>query len=98
MAPGLGKIIIPESIVIKWIYGTVPYATNTNFLFRNPSSLSSINCFSLTQPNNIISYQNSFGYDVIENEKLEVSVSIGNPTAGDSTMEITMYYKIHTTA
>ena len=95
-APGAGKIIVPLQYISTMTFNTVAYATNVNLRARNPSETNTSNLiFSLDSPVSDIRIVQTQLY-AVANEKLEVFVSTGNPTAGNSTMTIGLYYKIHT--
>lgn len=95
-APGAGKIIVPEKYIVQFIWNSIAYATNISFKVRYPTGATAnlIAIDGVASKNAIIG---STDYDpVIANEKLEVYTATGNPTAGNSTMKIGVYYKIHT--
>jgi len=94
-APGAGKVILPISFVINLIYGTTPYATNTNFGIKQASGLVNT-LFSISGTVNHTAVIAGEIDPVYANESFVAKVDIGNPTAGDSTMTFGMYYKIHT--
>ena len=94
-APGAGKVILPISFVINLIYGTTPYATNTNFGIKQASGLVNT-LFSISGTVNHTAVIAGEIDPVYANESFVAKVAIGNPTAGDSTMTFGMYYKIHT--
>jgi len=94
-APGAGKVIIPERIVYNFIWNSIAYATNTTMLIRNPTGTDGAG-FSISGVANKIEVEQISGQTVVANEKLEVFVQTGDPTAGDSTMTVSVYYKIHT--
>jgi len=94
-APGSGKVIIPMQFVTNFIWNSIAYATNTGMYVRTPTgtgvSLIAIDKVASEVQAGVVSYTK---YTV--NEKLEVYINSGNPTAGNSTMTIGLYYKIHT--
>ena len=95
-APGAGRIIVPLQYISAMTFNSVPYATNVNLRARNPSETNLSNLiFSLDSPLSDIRIVQTQLY-AVANENLEVYVSTGNPTAGDSTMTVGVYYKIHT--
>jgi len=95
-APGAGRIIVPLQYISAMTFNSVAYATNVNLRARNPSETNLSNLiFSLDSPVSDIRIVQTQLY-AVANEKLEVYVSTGNPTAGNSTMTVGVYYKIHT--
>lgn len=94
-APGAGKIIVPSMFVINYSFLTAAYATNTNMQYGNPSG-TYVTIFDLTAAASKITTAAATGTTVIDNEKLEIKVATGNPTAGSGTATVGVYYKIHT--
>lgn len=94
-APGAGKVIVPERIVYNFIWNSIAYATNTTMLIRNPTGTDGAG-FAISGVANKLEAEQISGQTIIANEKLEVFVQTGDPTAGDSTMTVSVYYKIHT--
>ena len=95
-APGAGRIVLPLQAVISFIYGTVSYATNVNMYMGNPTSGALVDTFNISVPSSRIQCVTNMAFEPVVNEKFEVSIGTGNPTAGDSTMTVGVYYKIHT--
>lgn len=94
-APGAGKIIVVEEVVYNFTYNSIAYATNTVIALRNPTGTEDA-AFSIAHTSNYIEVEEMSGHKVISNEKLEVYALTGDPTTGNSTMTIGVYYKIHT--
>lgn len=94
-AGGAGTVVVPVSpIIASMDYGTTPYATNTSMraLFDDAND---VEIFDLTTANDALK-MTQFElneHDIFDNIPLRVSVNTGNPTAGDSTMKIRVYYK-----
>jgi hypothetical protein len=99
-AQGVGKAIEVISASVKVDFNTTPYATNVALtLITNGAnqeqaigiinaSASSTGRFRVTPNNGTTSTQ------VIENAALQVSVTTGNPTAGDSDIEVFVLYRV----
>ena len=95
-APGAGKVIVPEKYIVQFIWNSIAYATNIDFKVRFPTGSSgSIMALDGVASKNSIIGSIDYG-SAIANEKLEVYTNTGNPTAGNSTMKVGVYYKIHT--
>jgi len=94
-APGSGKIVLPLAYVVNFIYGSIAYATNTSLRSRNPTG-TTVSLFNINAGSSSITKLDGGSITAIENEKLEIFVNAGNPTAGDSTMTVGVYYKVHT--
>lgn len=94
-APGAGKIIVVERSIKNFIWNSIAYATNVNLRLRNPTAASTTSIGTISGTANRV---DTFGNDltVVANEALQVWVETGDPTAGDSTMTVGVYYKIHT--
>jgi len=99
-SPGPGHIVKVISAMIKIVYGTTPYATHTNFLIQyetqnvniigaSPFGVSSdaYNLMNLEETNGVAPAD-------IEDNAVILTVDAGDPTAGDSDIEITLYYSI----
>jgi hypothetical protein len=94
-APGSGKIVLPLAYVVNFIYASIAYATNTSLRSRNPTG-TTVSLFNINAGSSSITKLDGGSITAIENEKLEIFVNAGNPTAGDSTMTVGVYYKVHT--
>lgn len=94
-APGAGKIIIPIGLVTNYTFVTTPYATNVNMAYRNPTG-GTVTVFNLSVGASQIIPSDAGGNVAVANEKLEMFVLTGNPTGGDGTATVGIYYKIHT--
>jgi len=95
-AQGAGTVIEVVSAFVKVDFNSAAYATNTDLqlmtskgsinLARNTgillSTSSAIKSFAVTEG------------DIIENADLEVTVRTGNPTAGDSDIEVFVLYRV----
>lgn len=100
-APGLGKVLKAENIVIKYDYVTAAYATNTKLLIvngtTNEEQWGMVNVI-----NQVISSIKGFINDnsaaphsvqmLKENQSLDLMVETGNPTAGDGTLTVYLWY------
>lgn len=105
-AQGSGTIIVPLSVTAKMVNNTTPYATNVTFnIYTNGTAgaLVSTDKFintvlaspsyhqlELIQPT-IISNSN-----IAENQPIEATVPLGNPTGGDGDVEIFVTYRVIT--
>jgi len=96
-APGAGKIIVPEKFITQFTYNSIAYATNITFLARFNSASTGATLISLDAAASRITLVGSSDWNpALSNTKLEVYTATGNPTAGNSTMKVGVYYKIHT--
>lgn len=94
-AAGAGKIIVPISFVENFIYGTSDYATNTQLeAYITSGSNTIIGTIGASTDYILISPCTSLL--ATSNTSLKITIDNGNPTAGDSTMTVGVYYKIHT--
>ena len=104
-APGSGKILQPLFYLVKLSYATAQYATNTTLQF-NYDGLPAVGIVSnsiLNRTESFIMRQaaastTAFAFAIstsdITNKGLFVSVTNGNPTAGDGTLDIYITYTI----
>lgn len=102
-APGSGKILQPLFYLVKLSYATAQYATNTTLQF-NYDGLPAVGIVSnsiLNRTESFIMRQaaastTAFAFAIstsdITNKGLFVSVTNGNPTAGDGTLDIYVSY------
>lgn len=97
-APGAGKLIVPLATVHNFTYGTVQYATNTSLAIKHNGLAGSGNAIGgIGSSASIIQYGSlNTGVAILANAALVVLVQSGDPTAGDSTSTLGVYYKIHT--
>ncbi len=98
-AQGVGTAIEVISASAKLTFGTVQYTTNTVLqLFTtggNDAQVDWISTFLTSTVNTIGRAVNIYDKsNLIENAALTVTVETGNPTAGDSDIEIFVYYRI----
>ena len=100
-APGAGKVIDFKSALIVLNYGTTPYATNINsviWIFDDTTPL--INTFTIGASANTIHKRSAVDYTAalssFENQAIFYQTEDGNPTAGDSTLDIYITYSIMT--
>ena len=97
-APGAGKVILLTSILINYTFVTSAYATNTNIVVENRTSgteqFNNSGFGLLSNLSSIIHYYGApelFGI-IEENEAIDLTIQNGNPTAGDSTLDIHLWY------
>ena len=99
-AQGVGKAIIVESVQMKLNYATTPYATNTTIKMVNPTGDQDYFLSSNVLPAVVSSLftmkQVNGTAKIVANEPFQLSVNTGNPTAGDSTIDVYVTYKIIT--
>ena len=93
-----GYLLAPIFIVISFSGGTTPYATNTVLRFYSDSATSAeyFASVSIAQTPGItmVGQGAPLGYyQTDDNGALVCSVLTGNPTAGDSDLNITVYYQ-----
>ena len=103
-AQGVGTAIEVLSASINIDFNTSAYATNTNLLIKNStantdqfrggavleSTVSTFKSLILTEPSGATDTQ------IIDNDALKVTVSGGNPTAGDSDITVYVTYRVIT--
>ena len=101
-AQGAGKAIEVISGSVKVDFNSAVYATNTDILLiENGASylMAKISSFlsatvSSVRPIEVTSSANVTDTQIIANAALQVSVSNGNPTAGDSDIEVFVLYRV----
>ena len=103
-AQGVGTAIEVISASVKMVYNSVAYATNTTLELK----MSGANTNLATLTNSLAATVESHKYlnisgtgtatatQIIENADLQVSVSIGDPTAGDSDITVYVLYRVIT--
>lgn len=103
-AQGSGTVIELISAFYKFNYLTTPYATNTDLYLRNGGTTGTQATLSGALAQNdstptkmIIKSTGTTTKDMPENQPLNAYVPSGNPTAGDSPLEIFVYYRVVTT-
>ena len=92
-----GYLLAPIFIVINFSGGTTPYATNTNMLFYSQATSSDyftqVN-INQTPGRTIVGQAAPDGFYATDaNSDFLCTVENGNPTAGDSDLNITVYYQ-----
>lgn len=98
-APGVGFINHIHSILAVGTFGTTVYATNLGVQFKVVGAVAPVisvatvldfggNWYKMFYPTNVANKDNNN----IANGALEFSVPNGNPTAGNSTIEFTVFY------
>lgn len=103
VVPGAGKILIPQLIIARTNYGTITYATNTTLQLMWDSTTQALDTMNLARAEDYIEMFNdvSAGSNLgvlanYENKNLTLKTLTGNPTAGDGTMDIFLWYRILT--
>lgn len=98
-APGAGKIVFPINLIIKYSYGATPYATNTA-LRINYDQGGTIWDFAtlISESVDRVLFRGVHDSDNWrpENRVLLLREITGDPTAGDGTLTIHLWYKILT--
>ena len=100
--PGVGKILTPILLIAKTNYGTITYATNTTMTLRWNSVTATLDNISLARTEDYIEIENEYGGGLasaegnVANQNLTLKTATGNPTAGDGTMTIYLWYIILT--
>jgi hypothetical protein len=102
-APGAGKVIVPHKFSAYLQYGTSVYATNTSITFafsRNPANTIHDPMTILGQSEDSYSSYPIYSISMVAseyiNDALVVYVRNGDPTAGDGTLKIYVWYSILT--
>lgn len=93
-APGAGKLILPIRIVYDFTFVSVVYATNVLMGIKTASGSEGF-VFTLSQSSSTIKTESS-NIQLDENEAISISVQTGDPTGGDGTMVVYLYYQILT--
>ena len=99
-APGAGKFIAPLNISIKYNFVTAAYDTNVDVAFK-------IGTGEIVDTNDILNSGNNLLFNIvitnyygilsnIENQNMVFTVPVGNPTDGDSTLDVYVTYQIIT--
>ena len=100
-AQGAGKVIIPVSVVLDYNFVTSGYSTNTNVFIASASSPTSI-----TRTGVLAFVGDACTFDtpinsgasnaLTGNESLQISTGAGDPTGGDSTLDVYVNYIVVT--
>lgn len=99
-APGAGKFIAPLNISIKYNFVTAAYDTNMDVAFK-------IGTGEIIDTNDILNSGSNTLFNIvitnyygtlsnIENQNMVFTVPVGNPTFGDSTLDVYVTYQIIT--
>ena len=102
-APGVGKVILPFSSMLRVIFNTTPYSNGPVLILKNTGADDPIVSFGLgleANNNRIIiglpSGGSSTDSQIIENTALIATAFGGNPTLGDSPVDVYLTYVIIT--
>lgn len=97
-APGAGKVIVPLATVENFTYNSIAYATNTDLAIKHSTLAGNGNAVGSVGGTASVIYFSQFGSSLqaVANDSLVALVQTGNPTAGNSTATLGVYYKIHT--
>jgi len=99
-APGAGKIIVIHSIVVRYIFVSAAYATNTNLSINYDTEAADDLYFNAgllanTADHYDVRVQGQIATSVdVRNKSIKASTDSGNPTTGDSTLKIVISYSI----
>lgn len=94
--PGSNKTIIPVSVVYQFDYQTTPYATNTDLRLELNTASEEFMIIDLTTANSDYYFNDVHNPNLVLelNEPLTLKADTGNPTAGDSDLNIWVLYSI----
>lgn len=101
-APGADKIAFGTFMIAKTNYGSIPYATHINMrLLWNGVTASFDDSVTISRAEDyiqILEFYNSIATPKgnAVNKNLVLKTTTGNPTAGDGTMDIYLWYRILT--
>jgi len=95
-APGAGYMIDVLSLVFKFNYNSIAYATNTSMKPRYDTSLTPFSSFDISSGVSYIIKDETFTVNILENKSVEIFTDSGDPTAGNSTIDIYLTYRIVT--
>jgi hypothetical protein len=99
LAAVVGVTHVPVFVVWETTYGSIPYATNTNGIIRPTGGSAQV-----IQQNGLLAFTVSgfavnqiigvgaFTQQLVKGAALEFSTLTGNPTAGDSTIKVHLFY------
>jgi hypothetical protein len=99
LAAVVGVTHVPVFVVWETTYGSTPYATNTNGIIRPTGGSAQV-----IQQNGLLAFTVSgfavnqiigvgaFTQQLVKGAALEFSTLTGNPTAGDSTIKVHLFY------
>lgn len=90
-----GWVHIPMRGLVEFEGGSVDYATNTSLYIGSTSALETLivgDISDRTYPNALTIPTGGGGPPSVAGDSLSVSVEVGNPTAGDSDIRVTVWY------
>jgi len=94
-APGAGKVLILQHIVVYYHFSVAAYATNTNIDIRNTTGtnyLQDLHSIINEIADRIVETGRQYP-PLIVNEPLILTEPTGNPTGGSGTLTIYLWYK-----
>jgi len=99
-APGAGKVLIPSQFIVNYSYNTTAYnAVKIHAIFGGATAeLGDITPFLNTLSNDEVffsSFNAVSSFRCLPNREIDIS-ALSNPTTGNGTMTVGVYYKIHT--
>lgn len=101
-AQGAGKVIIPFTVLLRYRFGTIEYATNLNITLSPNNSLYQVNYNSAIAGNQdrfssrSITPTVSLAGSIVDDLPLTIGAQIGNPTAGDGELDVYVSYYVLT--
>lgn len=98
-AAGAGKIIVPVAVFVWVNFDTTPYATNTDISIRCSTHVWDGIAAALSVGSDAFYYENIDDVNNtvdIRNQPLVLRSAAGNPTAGNSPIEVTVFYRVIT--
>lgn len=95
-APGSNKVIVPISIITKFKWNSIAYATNTTIDFKvGTVTTGTLSSTFLAATASTVALTNTFNNFVTAfNTDLIFQVRTGNPTAGNSTIRVFITYNV----
>lgn len=97
LLPGIGKYIIPDSAFLKLNFGTTPYQANGNLnIVIGSANAFQFGTFLFQSQSAVRTFSPIAVITLAENEPLKIMNTQANPSGGDGTLEVIVYYKIAT--
>lgn len=97
-AQGANRVIVPNELIYKYNYGGTAYDTNgepINILFLGSNQVYRIGDSEIEGSASIIGIESPSGV-LVENTPLSIQAQTQNPTLGNGTLTITIYYRVIT--
>lgn len=98
--PGVGKYIIADKVFLKYDFGTVGYNSpgNLNITMGAGNNVFQFGNYLFSGSSKRTQFAPISVIQLQENTALQIESTLGNPTVGDGTLEVIIYYQIATTA